>query len=154
MLERCSLSLIKPNTLSLSLNSLFFKNMASNDNDKCKMEEEAESSMARKHLWHTDDDNSDDDSSDSLEDEPPEEEPEIGEEEEEETEDEVSSEETSMNQLDSFEEKLYARHTRGILFKGDGDTPSTSSEPPPHRKVAGAQTRRAAMMMTMTSGCR
>jgi hypothetical protein len=50
MLERCSLSLIKPNTLSLSLNSLFFKNMASNDNDKRKMEEEAESSMARKHL--------------------------------------------------------------------------------------------------------
>jgi hypothetical protein len=56
--------------------------MASNDNDKCKMEEEAESSVVRKRMWHTNDDGGDDDSSNSPEGE------------EKETEDEVSSEET------------------------------------------------------------
>jgi hypothetical protein len=56
--------------------------MASNDNDKHKMEEEPESSVVRKRLWHTNDDGGDDDSSNSPE------------EEEKETEDEVSSEET------------------------------------------------------------
>jgi hypothetical protein len=35
----------------------------------------------------------------------------------------------SMNQLDTSNEKLYATHACGILFKDDGDTPSTSSEP-------------------------
>jgi hypothetical protein len=49
---------------------------------------------------------------------------------EEEIEKEVSSEETSMNQLDTSEEKLYAKRNRGILFSGNGDTPSMSSEPP------------------------
>jgi hypothetical protein len=58
--------------------------------------------------------NDDDDSSDSPEREP---------------EEEVFSEETSMNQLDTFEKKLHARHACGILFSDDGDTPSTSSEP-------------------------
>jgi hypothetical protein len=59
--------------------------MASNDNNKRKMEE-VESLTVRKHLRHTDDDDDDDDdSSDSLE-------------EESEEEEEVSSEETSMNQ--------------------------------------------------------
>jgi hypothetical protein len=60
--------------------------MTSNDNDKLKMEEEAETSTVRKRLWHT----GDDDSSDSPE-------------------EEVSSEETSMNQLDTSEDKLFAR---------------------------------------------
>jgi 23S rRNA maturation-related 3'-5' exoribonuclease YhaM len=60
--------------------------MTSNDNDKLKMEEEAETSTVSKRLWHTDDD----DSSDSPE-------------------EEVSSEETSMNQLDTSEDKLFAR---------------------------------------------
>jgi hypothetical protein len=50
------------------------------------MEEETESSMARKWLWLSDDDGGDDDSSDSLEEE-------VGEE----AEEEVSLEETSMN---------------------------------------------------------
>jgi hypothetical protein len=67
--------------------------MASNDNnDKCKLEEEAESTAVRKRLQLSDDDVGDDDSSDSLEEE----------EEDEEMEEEVSS-----------EEKLQAKcHTR------------------------------------------
>jgi hypothetical protein len=102
-----ALSFIQPITLSLSILQI----MASNDDDKCKMEEEVESSMVRKRLRHSDGD----DSSDSLE----------GESEEE----EVSSEETSLKQLDTSEEKVHARCAHGILFKDDGDTPSTSSEP-------------------------
>jgi hypothetical protein len=51
--------------------------------------------------------------------------------EEEETEEEVSMEKTLMNQLDTSDEKLYAKRTRGILFSDDGDTPSTLSEPSP-----------------------
>jgi hypothetical protein len=89
--------------------------MASNDNDKRKMEEEVESSMVRKHLWHSDDDNSEDDSSDLSKEEP---------------EEEVSSKEISMNQLDTSEEKLYARRARGIIFSDDGDTPLAFLEPP------------------------
>jgi hypothetical protein len=85
--KRRSLSLVEPTTLSLSLSKLpLLQRMASNDNDKRKMEEEVESSMARKLLQHTDDDGGDDgsfDSSDSLE-------------------EEVSSEEMSMNQLDTI----------------------------------------------------
>jgi hypothetical protein len=88
--------------------------MASNDNDKRKMEEEVESSMVRKHLWHSDDDNSEDDSSDLSKEEP----------------EEVSLKETSMNQLDTSEEKLYARRARGIIFSDDGDTPLAFLEPP------------------------
>jgi hypothetical protein len=98
-----ALSFIQPITLSLSL----LQRMASNNDDKHTMEEEAESSMARKRLWL-----SDDDSSDSLEEE-----------------EEVSSEESSMNQLDTSKEKLYAKRARSILFSNDGDTPSTSLEP-------------------------
>jgi hypothetical protein len=76
---------------SLPLSKLpLLQRMASNNNDKCKMEE-VESSAVRKRLWHTNDDGGDDDSSNSPEEEPKEEE-------------EVSSEETSMNQLDTFEE--------------------------------------------------
>jgi hypothetical protein len=109
---------------SLPLSKLpLLQRMASNDNDKRKMEE-VESSMVRKSLRHTDDDGSDDDSSNSSEEEPPEEDEEM-------VEEEVSSEETSMNQLNTSEEKLYARHARGILFKDAGDTTLTSSEPPP-----------------------
>jgi hypothetical protein len=36
-----------------------------------------------------------------------------------------------MNQLDTFEEKLYARCPRGYHFSNDGDTPSTSPDTPP-----------------------
>jgi hypothetical protein len=97
---------------SLPLSKLpLLQRMASNNNDKRKMEEVAESSMVRKRLWHTDDDSSDDDSSDSSEEEP--------------------EEETSMNQLDTFEEKLYARRARGYLFGDDGDTPSMLPDTPP-----------------------
>jgi hypothetical protein len=112
---------------SLPLSKLpLLQRMASNDNDQCKMEEEAESSMTRKHLQHIDDHGGDDDSfdsSDSPDEEPPEEEPE--------EEEEVSLEEISVNQLDTSEEKLYARRAHGILFKDNNDTPSTSSESPP-----------------------
>jgi hypothetical protein len=93
--------------------------MASNDNDKHKMEEEVESSTARKRLWHTNDNGRDDDSSNSLEKELPEEETE--------EEEEVSFQKTSMNQYFTSEEKLYARCAHIILFKDDGDTPSMSS---------------------------
>jgi hypothetical protein len=111
---------------SLPLSKLsLLQRMASNNNEKCKMEEEAESSMVRKRLWRTDDDGCDDDSFDLSEEELPKEEPE-----EEETE-VVSSEETSMNQLDTSKEKLYARCACGVLFSDDGDTTSTSSKPPP-----------------------
>jgi hypothetical protein len=91
--------------------------MASNDNDKHKLEEEDESSMARKRLQLSDDDGIDDDSSDSPK------------EEEEEMEEEVSSEESPMNQLNTFEKRLLAKHDRSIVFGDDGDTTSPSSEP-------------------------
>jgi hypothetical protein len=114
----CSLS--SSRSLSPSLNSLL-QRMASNDNnDKCKLEEEVESSMAKKRLWIFDDDVSDNDSTDSPEET----------EEEEEMKEEVSSDETSMNnQLDTSEEKLQAKHICGIVFGNDGDTTSPSSEP-------------------------
>jgi hypothetical protein len=93
--------------------------MTSNDNDMRKMEEEeGESSTVRKRLQHTDDDGGDSDSSDIPEEEPSEE--------EEEMEEEVSL----MNQLDTFEEKLYARCTCDIHFSDDRDTPSTLSHHP------------------------
>jgi hypothetical protein len=98
------------------------------------MEEEAESSMVRKRLRHTNDDCGNGDPSNSPEEEPSEEEleeEETEEEEGEEMEEEVSSEETSMNQLDTSEEKLYARCAHDILVKDDGDNPSTLSEPLP-----------------------
>jgi hypothetical protein len=86
--------------------------MAFNDDGKRKMEE-AESSMVRKRLRLSNDDGSEDDSSDSS-DSP---------------EEEVSSEETLMNQLNTSEEKLYARCAHDILFNDNCDTPSTSLEP-------------------------
>jgi hypothetical protein len=96
--------------------------MASNDNDKRKMDEEMESSMVRKRLRHTDDDGGDDDTDSSDSPEEPEE--------EEEMEVEVPSEETSMNQLNISQEKLYARRTCNYLFDDNGDTPSSSPDTP------------------------
>jgi hypothetical protein len=114
MPKRHSLSLIQPITLSLSKLS-FLQKMASNDNNgKRKLEEEVESSMVRKRLWLSNDDTGDDNSSDSLE---------------EEMEEEVSSEETSMNQLDTSEEKLQTKCVRGIIFGDDDNTTLPSSEP-------------------------
>jgi hypothetical protein len=119
--------------------------MASNENDKCKMEEEAKSLTARKRLWHTNDNGGDNDSSnssdspdeESLEEELEEEEEEMEEEEGEEgeTKEEVPSEETSMNQLDTSEKKLYGRHAHGYLFGNDGDTPLMLPDTPPTPKV-------------------
>jgi hypothetical protein len=83
MPERRSLSLMQPITLSLSKLPLL-QRMASNDNGKRKLEEEAESLTARKRFWLSNDDAGDDGSSDSLEEETEEEE-------------EVSLEETLMN---------------------------------------------------------
>jgi hypothetical protein len=34
-----------------------------------------------------------------------------------------------MNQLDTFEEKSFAKRAHGMLLNDDGNTPSTSSEP-------------------------
>jgi hypothetical protein len=85
MSEQCSLSLIQSITLSLSKHSLLQRMASNNNNDKCKLEEEVESTAVRKRLQLSDDDVSDDDSSDSLEEET--------EEEDEEMEEEVSSEE-------------------------------------------------------------
>jgi hypothetical protein len=94
--------------------------MASNDNtSKHKLEEEAESSALRKRLRLSDDDGGDDDSFDSLEEEI----------EEEDMEEEVSSEESSMNQFDTFEEKLLAKRSRSFFFSDNGDTTSPSLEP-------------------------
>jgi hypothetical protein len=118
MLARRSLSIVELITLSLSKLPLPHR-MVSNDNGKHKMEEEAESLMAaRKRLRHTDDNGDEDDSSDSSQEEP-------------EKEEEVSSEVSSLNQLDTSEEKLYAKRARGYLFSDDGDTPSMSSDAPP-----------------------
>jgi hypothetical protein len=123
-----ALSFVQPITLSLSL----LQRMASNNDDKHKMEE-AESSMVRKQLRLSNDDDSFD-YFDSPERELEEEEEEIeegegGEGEGEGEEEEVFSEEMSMNQLDTSEEKLDARRARSILFSDDSDTPSTSAEP-------------------------
>jgi hypothetical protein len=104
-----ALSLIQPITLSLSKLSLL-QRMASNDNDKCKLEEDAESLTARKRLRLFNDDADANDSSDSPE-------------------EEVSSEETSMNQLDTSEEKLFAKRGHGMIFCDDGNTTLPSSEP-------------------------
>jgi hypothetical protein len=93
--------------------------MASNDDGKRKLEEEAESSTTRKRLRPSHDDGGDDNSSDCFD--SPEEETKM--------EEEVSSDETSMNKLDTFKEKLFARRACGMLFGDDGDTPSTSLEP-------------------------
>jgi hypothetical protein len=46
--------------------------------------------------------------------------------EEEETEEEVSSEET-LKQLDTSEEKLFAKCSHGMIFSDDGDTTLPSS---------------------------
>jgi hypothetical protein len=87
--------------------------MASNNSGKCKLEEEAESSMVRKmlRLSAAVDDGDDSDSP------------------EEEMEEEVSLEETSMNRLDTSEEKLFAKSDRGMIFSDNDDTTSSSSEP-------------------------
>jgi hypothetical protein len=42
---------------------------------------------------------------------------------------EVSSKETSMNQLDASEEKLFAKRDRSMIFSDDGDNTSPSLEP-------------------------
>jgi hypothetical protein len=91
--------------------------MTSNDNGKRKLEDKSESSTVRKRLWLSDDDAGNDDSSDSPK------------EETEETEEEVSSEETLMKQLNTSEEKLFAKCGRGMFFSDDGDTTLPSSEP-------------------------
>jgi hypothetical protein len=81
--------------------------MASYDSiDKRKLEEEVESSTARKRLRLSDDNGDDDDSSDSPE-------------EEEGTEDEVSMEKSSMSQLNTSEEKLLAKRGHGVFFGDD-----------------------------------
>jgi hypothetical protein len=63
MPECRSLSLIEPITLSLSKLPLLHR-MASNGNNKHKMEEAESSTVVRNCLRHTDDDDRDDDSSD------------------------------------------------------------------------------------------
>jgi hypothetical protein len=96
--------------------------MASNDNNgKPKLEEEAETSTARKRLRISDDDGGDDDSSDSQH--------EDTEEEDEETKEEVTSEKSLMNQVDTSKDMLVAKHGSGLFFGDDGDTTSPSLEP-------------------------
>jgi hypothetical protein len=96
--------------------------MASNDNNNTrKLKEEAETSAARKsQRLFDDDDGGDDNSSDSRHEDT---------EEDEETEEEVSSEESSMNQADTSEDKLVAKHGSGLFFGDNSDTTSPSSEP-------------------------
>jgi hypothetical protein len=118
MVERpMALSFIQPIILSHSL----LQRMASNDDGKRKLEEEVKSLIARKRLRPSDDDGSNNDSSNPSDSQKEtEEEPEA---------EEVSSEEMSMNQLNTSEEKLFAKHSHGMLFGDDGDSLSTSSEP-------------------------
>jgi hypothetical protein len=66
-----------------------------------------------------------------------------------------------MNQFDTSEEKLLAKHDFGLFFADDGDTTSPSLEPRTltRRPVTCASTPTAAMMTmaattAMTSGCR
>jgi hypothetical protein len=109
-------SFVHPITLSLSKLSLL-QRMASNDtNGKRKSEEEAESLTARKRLWLSNNDGGDDDSSNSPEEETIEEE-------------EVSSEESSMNQLNTSDEKLSTKRGHGMVFSDDGDTIAPSLKP-------------------------
>jgi hypothetical protein len=100
----CSLSLIQLITFSLSKLSLL-QRMASNDNGKRKLKEEVESSTVRKRLRLSDEGASDDDSSDSSV-------------------DETEEEEMPMNQLDTSEEKLFAKCGRSMIFSDNGDTTS------------------------------
>jgi hypothetical protein len=100
--------------------------MASNDNnDKIKVEEEAESSVVvRKRMWLSDDNGGNYSSGESKE----QTDVEVKTKEEEEME-EVSSEESSVNQLDTSEEKLTTKHGYDLFFNDNGDTSSTASEP-------------------------
>jgi hypothetical protein len=101
-------TLSHPTDHSLSLSKLsLLQRMASNDNGKCKLEEEVKSSTMRKRLRPSDNDGGDNDSSDWLE-------------------EEVSSEKMLMNQLDTSEEKMFAKRTRG---SDDDDTTSLSLKP-------------------------
>jgi hypothetical protein len=58
---------------------------------------------------------------------------------------EVSLEESSMNQVDTSDEKLLAKRSLNIIFGIDGDTTLSSSKP---------RTPTTAMTTTMTFGCR
>jgi hypothetical protein len=114
MMERLmALSFVQPTTLSLSKLS-HLQGMASNNdnNDNRKLDEEAESSTARKRPRLSDDDSGDNDSCNSPE----------------EIEEEVSSKETSMNQFNTSKDKLFAKcaHFHG---SNDGNTTSSSCEP-------------------------
>jgi hypothetical protein len=120
MLKPRLLSLIQPITLTLSQLSLL-QRRATNDNDKCKLEKEVESSTTMKRSWLSDDAIGDDDSSDSPE-------------------EEASSEETSVNQLNTSKEKLFAKRGRSMIFSY---APS---------KVTGALTRTTTT--TTNCGCR
>jgi hypothetical protein len=114
--------------------------MASNDNNGKRKVEQTESSAVSKRIQLFEDDGGDDSSGES----------------EETMEEEVSSKESSMNQLDTSEEKLMAKHEHDLLFNDDGDT-SPESEPrtPKRRSTARALTPTAVMMtMTKTSGFR
>jgi hypothetical protein len=92
--------------------------MASNDNNKRKIEEAESSVVVMKRLRFSDDDRCDN-SSGELE----EKELEV------EMEEEVSSEESSMNQLNTLKEKLMAKHGHDLFFSNDGNTSSMESEP-------------------------
>jgi hypothetical protein len=77
-------------------------------------------------------------------------------EEEEETK-EVSLKESSMNQLDTSEEKWLAKRGRDLIFGNDGDNSLPSSEPCTaeiHPAMCAPTSTAATMTTTMTSGCR
>jgi hypothetical protein len=86
------------NDVSVSKLSLLQRMVSNDNNDKRKLEEVAESSMARKRLLFSGNNGSDNDSSDSPEEE-------TG---------EVSSKESLMN-LDTSEEKLLAKHSSATM---------------------------------------
>jgi hypothetical protein len=105
-------------TLSHPPITISHQTMASNDN-KRKAKEDTEFSATMKKRLPFFDDEGDDNSFGELEEET---------EAEAQTEEEVSSKESSMNQLDTFEEKLMAKCGRSLLFSDDDPSSSTESE--------------------------
>jgi hypothetical protein len=96
--------------------------------------EEIETSTTRKSLRLSDNDGGDDDSSDSQHEDTKEE--------------EVSSEESTMNQVDTSEDKLVAKHGSGLFFADD----RRSDAPQKCRPTTCTQTPTVATLTT--SGCR
>jgi hypothetical protein len=108
-------------------------------NNKRKVEEEVESLATKKRLWLCDNTDYDDSS---------------GELEEETEDDEVSSEESSMNQLDTSEDKLMAKCGCALFFGNHDDISSLELEPRSLETLSSRVRSDPMAAATTTSGCR